>query len=69
MNSGKFYEAAIQITKEVATAHAAAQRSPDEAIDIKRLVKYMKTASLSKSKDLARSTLARTLYGFFKVTV
>jgi len=67
--SGKFYEAAIQITKEVATAHAAAQRSPDEAIDVKRLVKYMKSASNSKSKDLARSTLARTLYGFFKAYI
>ena len=65
--SGKFYDAAIQITKEVATAHAAAQRSPDEAVDIKRLIKYMSLASDSKNNDLARSALARTLYGFFKV--
>ncbi|XP_065069649.1 hemicentin-1-like isoform X2 [Rhopilema esculentum] len=64
--SGKFYEAAIQITKEVATAHAAAQRSPDEAVDVKKLVQYMKAASSTSTKDLARSALARTLYGYFK---
>eukprot|EP00794_Sanderia_malayensis_P007938 gene7938-8793_t len=63
--TGDFLGAAFEITKSVARAHAAAQRSPDEAIDIRELGKYMKLATTKKNMPYARSALGRTLYRYF----
>ena len=65
--SGKFYEAALEITKAAAQAHAASQMSPDKGVDVIKLRKYLKVATKKKNTGFARSALARTLYGFFKV--
>ena len=67
--SGKFYEAAFDIIRAVAQAHAAGMNNPDRGVDIETLRKYLRLATDSRSTKFARSTLGKTLYAFFKVDI